>query len=317
MRIAAARRWAGVVLGTLGLAALGPLSALAAETSPPPSGGERAWLGVYTQALTSELREGINYRGSGVLVNRVIDGSPADKAGIKKGDVITSVNSRTVDSPDALSDVVGQAKVGQTVSIRIARDGKTQTLNAKLAAREEDEMEMGGPGSHEMQHFEFDVPRDFMSGSGMWRGMGRARLGVRVESLNPDLGSYFSVPDGKGVLVVEVMKGTPADKAGLKAGDVITKVGTTSVADGEDLVKALGTDEGKVSLGIVRKGSKRTVDAELEKMERVVRVRRGDGAMGYDDGGPARGGAEQQRQIDELRRQVEDLRKQLEKLQHD
>lgn len=315
MSIAAARRWAGVVLVAMGLAATGLVPARAAETTTPPA-GERAWLGVYSQELTSELREGINYKGQGVLVNRVVEGSPAEKAGLKKGDVITSVNSKTVDRPDALSDLVGQAKVGQTVSIRIARDGKTQTLSAKLVARpEQDEMEMVEPGPHGMRHFEFDMPRDFMSGPGMW--MGRGRLGVRVASLNPDLGGYFSVPDGKGVLVLEVSKDTPAEKAGLKAGDVITKVGTTAIADAEDLVKALGTDEDKVTLSIVRKGSKRTVDAQLEKQERVMRVRRGDGTMGYDDRQRVRDDAEQQRQIEELRKQVEELRKQVEKLHKD
>jgi C-terminal processing protease CtpA/Prc len=113
------------------------------------------------------------------------------------------------------------------------------------------------------------------------------------------------------------MKDTPAEKAGLKAGDIITRVGDRAVMDAEDLVKALGDDEGKVTLGIVRKGGKRTVEAELGKQERVIRIRRGDGPMGLGDDYSMRRGHAPQREIEELRRQIDELRRRLDRLQHD
>jgi serine protease Do len=301
----------------LGLAFAAP--AMSAETTHESATGGRAWLGVYTQSLTSELREGMSYKGQGVLVNRVVEDSPADRAGVKKGDVITSFNSRSVDSPDGLADLVGQGKDGQSVALRVVRDGQARTLTAKLAARDDDDdMGMSGEGPHEIRikDFDSDLPHDMeMNMPGVMRWMGRGRLGVRVETLNPDLGGYFSVPDGKGVLVVEVMKDTPAEKAGLKAGDVITRVGDRPVSDAGELTRALGDDQGKVTLGIVRKGARRTLDAELEKaQDRVIRIRRGDGTMRLNDD-RMRGGMVPQRDLDELRRQIEELRRQVERLQ--
>jgi C-terminal processing protease CtpA/Prc len=117
------------------------------------------------------------------------------------------------------------------------------------------------------------------------------------------------------VLVIEVMKDTPAEKAGVKAGDVITRVGDHPVADAEDLTRELGNEEGRVSLGIIRKGARRTIDAEIEKQERVVRIRRGDGSMRLNDDRVMRDGMISQRDLDELRRQIEELRRQVERLQ--
>src|SRR5258706_3242156 len=321
MRKAAWRPWAAVVgalaLGSLGAAVAAPV--LGAESTHESTARERAWLGVYTQALTPELREGMSYKGAGVLVNRVVPDSPADRAGVEKGDVITYFNSRVIESPEELSDVVGEGKAGQSGALRVVRDGQTRNLSIKLAARTGDEdMDGGSPDRHviRMKDFDSELPHDMeLNMPGVMRWMGRGRLGVRVQTLNPDLGSYFSVPDGKGVLVVEVMKDTPAEKAGLKAGDVITRVGDHAVSDAGDLARELGNEEGKVAIGIVRKGGKRTLDAELEKQERVARIRRGDGTMRLNEDRNNRGGMVPQRDLDELRRQIEELRRQVERLQ--
>jgi S1-C subfamily serine protease len=309
MRKPAWRRFLAANGAFLALAALGAVPVRAAESTAPPT-TDRAWLGVYTQPLSSELRESMTYKGTGVLVNRVVDGSPADKAGLKDGDIITSCNSRSIDSPDALSNLIAQAKVGQSIALKIVRDGKTQTVNAKLAARpSEDESGEDDHGSYGMRHFEFDMP-DVEMMPGMVRMMGHGRLGVRIESLNPDLGGYFSVPDGKGVLVTEVLKSTAAEKAGLKAGDVITKVGDKTVADSDDLMRALGDSEGKVTLAIVRKGQKKTVEADLGESPRVMTMRHGG------DVEHLRANPDQQRQIDELKRQIDELKRQIDSMKH-
>jgi serine protease Do len=313
MRTPLWRRFLAANGAILALAALGAVPVRAAESTTTTTAGDRAWLGVYTQSLSSELRESMNYKGTGVLVNRVVDGSPADKAGLKDGDILTACNSRSIDSPDGLSDMIGQAKVGQSVALKIVRDGKTQTVNAKLAARpSEDEMgedDRGSGSVHGMRHFEFDMP-DVEMMPGMVHMMGHGRLGVRIETLNPDLGSYFSVPDGKGVLVTEVLKGTTAEKAGLKAGDVITKVGDKTVSDSDDLVGALADREGKVTLGIVRKGQKKTVEADLGDLPRVMTMRHGG------DVERLRSNPDQQRQIDELKRQIDELKRQIDSMKH-
>jgi len=89
---------------------------------------------------------------------------------------------------------------------------------------------------------------------------------VRIEDLNADLAPYFSVPDGKGALIVEVLKDTPAEKAGLKAGDIIKQVDDRKISDTDELSQALrDADRDTVSITVTRKGVKRTVKAELEE----------------------------------------------------
>ncbi|HEY2953870.1 MAG TPA: PDZ domain-containing protein [Candidatus Eisenbacteria bacterium] len=290
-----------------------------------------AWLGVYSQTLTSELRDGLGYDGSGALVNRVVEGSPAERAGIRKGDVIVGIAASTIESSADVSRAVRAGKVGQTVAVRIVRDGQRRTLSARLAVRPEEDLETpeppAAPEAPEAPvppeppstrykddgdfNFSFD---DLGSAFTMMR---RGRLGVRVESLNPDLGSYFGVESGNGVLVVEVLKDTPAERAGLKAGDVITKVGNRSVEDAGDLVSALRSADRKATLTIVRKRATRTVECELNDRSRVMRFQ-SDGSLGFRDGDVrarrvAPGDmADMRRELDSLRRELQDLKAKLE-----
>ena len=128
---------------SLGLAGLG-LSLIVLLSAVPAARADRdsdshGWLGIYTQALTSELREGLDYRGDGVLVNRVVPGSPADKAGIEKGDVIVSVNMRSVDSPDKLADSAAKTRPPSRtrISTRRSRAASTRisTRRSRRASR--------------------------------------------------------------------------------------------------------------------------------------------------------------------------------------
>jgi membrane-associated protease RseP (regulator of RpoE activity) len=321
------------------------------------------WLGVRMQSMSEGLKDGLDYHGDGgVLVSSVVPGSPAAQAGIRKGDVIVSINSRTVDTPDEVSDVVRSANVGQRVAIRLVRDGDTRTVTARLAARAEsgeDEDDFDAPeppeapeapetpeapespdmhGMHDFHdmtpdHVErYRISPEAMPNMRMFEGMnfGRGRLGVRVQSLTPELGEYFDVPGGKGVVIMEVLKDTPAERAGLRAGDVITHVGSRAVYDADDLVSALGSQEGHASLTVLRKGNKRTVETDLERSPRAMRLGPGGDMMGRniirnrirtdrndrpsldrEDRGDMR------REIDQLKRQIDELQKELDQRDRD
>jgi len=299
----------------------------------------KAWLGVYSQEFTAALRDGLDYKGDGVLVNRVVPQSPADRAGLRNGDVIVRLNSRPVRTPEDLSNLVQAGSPGQSVALEIVRDGERRTLNAKLAARPSDDDQTWvrdrgdedgedpetrvvpeAPDAPDMSDapdtpeapeapraphvFRFETtPRDF---PGMF--MGRGRLGVRLEDLNPDLASALGTPDGKGALVVEVLKDTPAERAGLKAGDIITAVGSTKVFDSGDVVEALrGADE-KVTLSVVRRGVRRSLETQLDRASGSM-FRTEDGPVGdrvriqrFDDGDLR----EQMRQLREEMKQLRD-----------
>ena len=306
--------------------ALGMGVANAATETPQAKdakGATEAWLGVYSQTLTPELREGLNYGGSGALVNRVVEGSPAEKAGVKSGDVVVGINTTTVASATDLTKAIRAAKVGQAISVRIVRDGKRATLSAKLAERPAEDSEGSEapepPGGTRYKS-DHDGDLDFffdhdMPGFAMFSG-GRGRLGVRIQDLNPDLGSYFGVTDGKGVLVVGVLKDTPAEKAGLKAGDVITRAGDRKVEDSEDLVRALRAADKKVALTVVRKNATRTIESEL--LESPLMRMRHDGDMSWRDGDIRIHRVQRdvpddvRRELDELRRELRDLKSKLE-----
>ena len=116
------------------------VSGLAGVSRARAAAEQRPWLGVYMQELTSELREGMDYRGDGgVIVSRVVPDGPAERAGLRKGDVIVRVNSRTVDSPAELQDVVRAARVGQSVSVEVFRNGERRILSVRLDARPGDQ----------------------------------------------------------------------------------------------------------------------------------------------------------------------------------
>lgn len=329
-------RWA-LAIGTG--AALIALMAPTARAADPPA--QKTWLGVYSQELTTGLRDGLDYTGKGVLVSGVFPDSPADRAGLRKGDVLLSFNSRTVTTPTELANMVRAMKPGQTASLGVVRDGARRTLSAKLAERSEsdetamprmemndddrdsrdpaeDDSEHGSPRAHV---FKFKTGPEGV-GRDMMRMMGRGRLGVRIESLSPDLGGYFGVPDGRGALVIEVLKGTPAERAGIKAGDVITRVGGENVYDAEDLTGAVNKQEGRVSLSVVRKTQRLTIEANLEGSPRTMRWTDIDGPMGmngddkvvirrFGDGGDDSDVREQVKQLrEELRSLREEMRKQ-------
>jgi membrane-associated protease RseP (regulator of RpoE activity) len=360
--------------GSLGLIlAMGLVGAAGAQTVPAADDSRgTAWLGVYTQEVTPELRDGMDlHNDDGVLVSRVVPGSPADRAGIRKGDVIVRFGSQTVSSPAELADRVHDMAVDQVVSVEVVRDGSTRTLTARLAARggdedeaptppvpptmrgheapeppdadrddqhieihdhdtpapdadrDEDEDQNGNGAGHRVQHFEFHTPDDGdMPGmTEMMQGMpmGRGRLGVRIETLNPDLGDYFDAPGGHGVLVLEVMKDTPAERAGLRSGDVITRVAGHEVGNASQLIEALGDRQGRVSIEVLRKGQRRTVEATLERgTARTTRIMRlGPGRTGMrDDRGTVLRGSDRddvRRQIEQLRRQIDELEKRLDR----
>ena len=250
----------------------------------------------------------MDYRGDGgVILTRVVPNGPAARAGLRNGDVVVRVNSRTVDSPAELQDVVHACRVGQSVSVEVFRGGERHILSVWLEARP-DEAKSGVetpeapeapeatpppvvhvlPAPDGQRHERRVVIRDLkglqnleglknLEGleeldlpggvAGLQGVVSRGRLGVRIESLSPGLGDYFGLKDGKGALVLEVLEGTPAERAGLKAGDVITRADGQAVTNGMDLVGALRGKDGRVALRVVRHGTPRTVEAVLEKVE--------------------------------------------------
>ena len=240
-------------------------------------GEERPWLGVMLTDLESEQAKG----ASGVLVKDVREKSPAAQAGLMKDDVITEFAGEKVRSATQMRRLVRETPAGRSVSIVVSRAGKTQTLTAKLDARHEGPM-MGAMGSIHAGPEPFTLPLPPPGADGgrnfeyfIQRG---ARLGISGDDLTTQLAEYFGVKQGKGVLVREVIVGSAAEKAGLKAGDVIVAVDGQEVAGVGKLRRALAGDKTgdksesekrKVTLTIVRDKHEQPLSVELDSSNKV------------------------------------------------
>jgi serine protease Do len=226
-----------------------------------------AWLGVRLEEVTAEKAKELKLAGEyGATVTDVEEGSPAAKAGVAKGDVIVEFAGEKVRSAAQLRRLVRETPLGRTVTLLVDRAGQTKTLSAKLEARSRGAFEMPvtpmpRPPNVEIPEFGF-----------VWQARG-ARLGISGDELTPQLAEYFGVKQGKGVLVREVIVGSGAEKAGLKAGDVIVAVDGKEVATVSKLRRALAGDteeKRKVTLAIVRDKREQTLTVELEPAERVA-----------------------------------------------
>lgn len=214
----------------------------------------------------------------GVRIDRVDEGSAAALAGAKEGDLVTEFDGERVRSARQLTRLVQETPSGRTVKMTVLRDGNRQTLDVTPQASETAWSHRLGPEIRDEIERSLDSLRDlprmtppafdfrFDPGSSF---SGRGRLGIQVERLSDQLAGYFGVTSG-GVLVSSVTKDSPAAKAGLTAGDVITAVNGAAVKDPGDLVEELaGLKDGTaVSLGIVRDKKASTLTATIEPPQR-------------------------------------------------
>lgn len=219
------------------------------------------FLGVGVQEIDAERSRALKLREEyGVEITRVEEDSPASKAGLKVGDVVLEYNGQRVEGTEQFVRFVRETPAGRTVKLAVVRGGSPQTVLATLAARKSKTITaMPGENFHfDMPNFEFsmpDVPKAMMS----WRS---SSLGVEAEALgDSQLAAYFGVKEG--VLVRSVIKGTAAEKAGLKAGDVLLKVDETKVGTPREVSSAIRT---------VRSASKRTFPLMLMREKREMNL---------------------------------------------
>jgi serine protease Do len=235
------------------------------------------WLGIEIGEVTQEKAKDLKLSSvRGVIVTDVEPDSPAAKAGLKENDVITQFDGQTVEGTVQFRRLVRETPPGRTVALAISRDGAAQNLSVELGDRSAYfEKKMNGkmreygtmqfpPMPPNFTGPDMPQPPDHAQGMRDWR---TPVLGINAEDLTGQLGEFFGAPDNAGVLVREVRSGTPADKAGLKAGDVIVKVDDQPVRSVADLREQLRdkSDQKSVSLGILRKGEPMSLSVAIEK----------------------------------------------------
>jgi len=238
-----------------------------------------SWLGVELHEVTADNAKELKLSAErGVVLGRIIPDSPAAKAGLKEKDVVTEVNGQRVEGSAQFRRMIREIPSGRSVQLTIWRDGRSQTVSATLGKSEERRRAMKmrtTPGTFAFHMPEIpDIPSMEWNGNLLFGG-GQPRLGIDAEDLNGQLGTFFGAPDGEGILVREVHSGMPAEKAGVKAGDVITSIDgerIRSIGELREKLSAKHTDSKEtkdrtVKLGVLRNKSEISLNVELPAPE--------------------------------------------------
>jgi len=206
----------------------------------------RGWLGVSIQPVDEELAKHFGLKSAdGVLVNEVMKDTPAEKAGMKEGDVILAFDGKKTEDPTALRNIVAETKVGKSVTITVMRDKRTRTLHAVITEQ---------PKTMTAQN----EPEDA-------NGEGTVFEGVEVRELTPEIAQQLGLPKvTAGVVVTDVTVGTPAERAGLMTGDVIEQLNSqriTGIVSFKKAVAELNKKKGMLLL-VNRRGRKLFIGIE-------------------------------------------------------
>ncbi|MGD9125513.1 MAG: DegQ family serine endoprotease [Desulfarculaceae bacterium] len=168
----------------------------------------RGWLGVLIQPVTKDLAQKFGLKDAkGALVAKVVPGSPADKAGLKRGDVIVEFEGKPVEDSHRLPGMVAQTPVGTEVKLKIVREGHSRPINVTLGELEEEKLKAQTETQKEIQ------------------------LGMSLQKLTPPLAKQFGISGKKGLIITSVQPGGPAAEAGLVRGDVILEAANKPVED--------------------------------------------------------------------------------------
>ncbi len=191
----------------------------------------RGWIGVSVQSVTSEMAQSFGLKEpKGALVGDVVSGSPAEKAGIRRGDVIIAFDGKDIKQMSDLPRMVAETPVGKTVDIKVIRDGKEVDLKITVAELTEERLRAQMPVSEET-------------------------LGMKVDDITPRWAHQFRLRDKGGVVVIDVLSGSPADMAGIQAGDVIKEVNRKPVKNMKDYEAAMGkVPKGSPVLLLIKRG---------------------------------------------------------------
>jgi serine protease Do len=229
--------------------------------------GGGAYLGVNIQDITADRMASLKLKEErGVEVTMVDQDAPAGKAGLKEHDVILDYHGNRVESEEQLRRMLHETPAGRTITLGISRDGNPMSIKVELAERNKMISQSmrtlvfpTGPS------IDINTPDTHVFNM-QWGTVYAGYLGVQTETLGRQLAEYFGVKEGEGVLVRSVEKGSAAEKAGIKAGDVITKADNEKLSDSSDLRRIITRhrrDGGKLTLGIVRDKREQTIVVDL------------------------------------------------------
>ena len=256
--------------------------------------GGGSYLGVETADVTKDNIAKLGLREvRGVAVEKVMDGSPAQSAGLQSGDVILKFNGEEVTSVRKLMRLINEVAPDHQARVSVLRGGSEKELNVTLGKRPTPKFEGGGfgmiaPGQMSRREFPPMSPMPpmgemlglppmsetplFRTYPGddrnvlIFRGAGGRQIGIGITPLTKQLAEHFGIEGG--AMVNNVRENSPADKAGLKAGDIIVEADGKPLKSDVDLIRAVGgKKEGSINLTIVRDGNRQTISVTPEEVK--------------------------------------------------
>jgi serine protease Do len=195
----------------------------------------RGYLGVYLQEITEDLKEAMSLPSlEGVLISEVVDNTPASRAGMKAGDVITEFDGKKIKDVASFRIMVASTEIGKVANVKVVREGKTKELKVTIG-----EMPETTAAAEETPEEEYE-------------------LGLRIVDLSDSRAERFDLKATKGVLVIDIKSDTPADKAGFSVGDVIMGIGGKTISNAAEYRRALaGLQKGKPVIFHVQRGERK------------------------------------------------------------
>jgi membrane-associated protease RseP (regulator of RpoE activity) len=244
-----------------------------------------SFLGVHAEDINKENMGRYGMREArGVGITQVVKDSPAEKAGLKKDDVIVRFEGDSVTSVRKLNRLVSEVAPDQTVRLAISRSGSEQEVAVTIAKRNNamNAMDFNFKGLDKLQALDKlqgldrlkELEKTMPPGAHVWKWQGQGpgddgmifafgnhrRIGVGTMGLTKQLADYFGIADGKGVLVTSVADDSPAAKAGIKAGDIITAIDGEKVEGSGDLARGINKKkDGDVTLTVIRNKNQRSL----------------------------------------------------------
>ncbi|HLW86412.1 MAG TPA: PDZ domain-containing protein [Candidatus Sulfotelmatobacter sp.] len=234
---------------------------------PSEDSGTGSYLGVDISDVTSERISALKLKEEkGVEVTMVDQDAPAGKAGMKEHDVIMAMNGTPIESQVQLKRMIRETPPGRVVTFDISRDGQPMSIKVQLADRRKQYV-WKGP---DMKDFHVEIPAISINPQievpqiNVMVVRSSARSGLMVENITPQLGEFFGVKNGNGVLVRSVEKGSRGEKAGFRAGDVIVKINDQPVHDTGDFTEVMHSrDSGSITVSVIRDRKEQNLNLTL------------------------------------------------------
>jgi serine protease Do len=271
--------------------------------------GSTSYLGVDIADVTHDRMGALKLKEEkGVEVTMVDQDAPAGRSGIKEHDVILSMNGTAIESGAQLRRMIHETPAGRVITLGLSRDGQPMEVRVQLADKNKEVASWPKSGDIHVNIPPVHIPDIDIPSMSMVVVTSSARSGLMVENITPQLGDFFGVKGGNGVLVRSVEKGSRAEKAGFRAGDVIVKINDQAVHDTSDFSRAVRSRSGNsVSVGVVRDKKEQTLNLTLPG-------RRESGDLLEEEGfqfDPMMQ-AESELQMSELRKELAQLQPQME-----